>query len=315
VGVLHIRTEPRLEPRVRAAAQAVTTLIDQRGGTTVAKRASAYVPTITRDSAWSMFGTVPVIAINADTARRWSMIGQRHVPSRASAAELADGLAAIVEQFAMQGVDSALAAWVMLGRAPLRPATTAENSDAYIELATTGSIALRRCRARDVSACLDALGVDSMPGTRLARWYSTEDYRSVARVAAPPGDDSVAVAAWIRCRHKGDDLACRSAVNALTNARVPLPFSASARFTFLREVLDAGGVGALDRLVTSSGTVRERLAAAANEPLDQTVGRWLDRVERSRPERMRTSGTLIIASLGWTAAIVGLALVRRTSWA
>ena len=215
----------------------------------------------------------------------------------------------------MQGVDSALAAWVMLGRAPLRPATAAENSDAYIELATTESIALRRCRARDVSACLDALGIDSMPGTRLSRWYAPEDYRSIARVAAPPGRDSIAVAAWIRCRREGDEMACRSTVNALANERVPLPFSAAARFTFLRDVLDAGGAGAFERLVASSGTERERLAAAANEPLDRTVNRWLDRVERSRPDRMRTSGTLIVASLGWTAAILGLALVRRTSWA
>lgn len=315
VGVLHIRTETRLEPRVRAAAQVVTMLIDGRGGTIFAKRASAHVPTITRDSAASMFGTVPVIAINADTSRRWSMIGQRHVPSRASAAELADGLAVIVEQFAMQGVDSAFAAWVMLGRAPLRPATAAENADAYLELATTQSIALRRCRARDLSACLDALGIDSMPGSRLARWYAPEDYWSIARMTAPAGHDSVAVAAWIRCRRHGDEQACRSTVTALANERVPLPFSASARFMFLREVLDAGGPGAFDRLIANSGTVHQRLEAAANEPLDRTVTRWLDRIERSRPDRMRTSGTLIVASLGWTAVILGLALGRRTSWA
>ena len=278
VGALHIRTEARLEPRVRAAAQAVTTLIDRRGGTTVTTRASGYVPTITRDSAWSMFGAVPVIAINADTTRRWSMIGQRHVPSRASASELADGLAAVVEQFAMQGVDSALAAWVMLGRAPLRPATAAENADAYLELATTESIALRRCRARDVSACLDALGIDSMPGTRLERWYAPDDYRSVARVAAPPGDDSVAVAAWIRCRREGDEQACGRAANALTNARVPLPLSASARFT-LGDRADG-----------------QRTSASPPLPRNRWIGRWAvgliassDRVPSECARRVRSS--------------------------
>ena len=314
-GPIHVRTDSSLAPQVQGAVATVVALIERRGGTWVAARTSARVPTITRDSTRSIIGMLPTIAINADTTSRWSAIGQRSVRARSSVAELANSLAGIVEQLAMQGVDSTLTAWVMVGRAPLRPASETEAVDAYIEIATTESIVLRRCRARDVSACLDALGIDSMPGSRLDRWYAPEDFRSLLRVAAPPREDSVAVVAWMRCRQVGDDADCGVAARALANARVPLPLSAAVRFEFLREVLDAGGAGAFDRLVTSPGTVKDRLSAAAREPLDRTVLRWLDRIEGSRPERMRIPAVLVAGTLGWTGLILALAVIRRTPWA
>jgi len=314
-GPIHVRTDATLAPRVRSAVSSVVEMIDRRGGTLVASRAIAHVAVIRRDSTRSIVGMLPVIAIDADTTTRWSMIGERQVRAPASASAIANGLAAIVEQRAMQGVDSALAAWIMVGRAPLRPASAVEAADAYVEYATTESAVVRRCRARDVSACLDALGVDSAAGSRLDRWYSVDDYRALVRVAAPAREDSAAVAAWIRCPRDGEDASCAIAARALPNARVPLPLSASLRFGFLREVLDAGGVGAFDRLVATPGTVRDRLAAAANEPLDRTVRRWLDRLEASRPNRMPIDATLVAASLGWSALILGLAVIRRTSWA
>jgi hypothetical protein len=312
VGVLHVRTEPALEAKVRVATAAVERLIERRGGTILPTHIATHVPAITRDSTRSMFGMIPVIAIDADTASRWSMLGQRHVRAPASVRDLGDGLAATVEQIAMQGVDSSLAAWVMLGRVPIRTATEAEGADTYTELVTTESIALRRCRARDLSACLDALGVDSTQGSRLERWYAPEDYRSAVRTVAPPRDDSVGVAAWLLCRRASDDTACGLAARALPQSQVPLPLSASARFTFFREVLDAGGPGAFDRLVNTPGSLRVRLAAAADEPLERTTARWLARVEQSRADRMQVSPGLVLASLGWAGGILALALTRRS---
>ena len=314
-GPIHVRTDTTLAPRVRSAVSSVVEMIDRRGGTMIASRASAHVAVIRPDSTRSIVGMLPVITIDADTAARWSMIAQRQVRAPASTGAIANGLAAIVEQRAMQGVDSALAAWIMVGRAPLRPASDAEAADAYVEYATTESAVVRRCRTRDIAACLDALGVDSSAGSRLDRWYTAGDYRALVRTAAPARDDSAAVAAWIRCRRSGEDTSCAIAARALPNGRVPLPLSASARFGFLREVLDAGGAGAFDRLVVSSGSVRDRLTAAAGEPLDRTALRWLDRVERSRPQRMPIPATLLAASLGWSGLILGMALIRRTSWA
>jgi hypothetical protein len=154
-----------------------------------------------------------------------------------------------------------------------------------------------------------------MPGTRLTRWYTPDDYRSMVRVTAPPQQDSAAVEAWLRCRELGDADGCRVAAQAITNERIPLPLSGSARFTFFRAVLDAGGPGSFDRLLSASGPLKERLATAANGRLDDVVLRWLDTVESSRPDRMKLRPSLVFASLGWTCIVVALALTRRTSWA
>jgi hypothetical protein len=313
-GNLSVLTDSALAPRVHLAVDSIFTLIERHGGPMLAARVRSHVLMVMPDSVPSPFGVRRIVTLFADTTRRWSD-GRGQAPANATAEQLAGGLTTLVEQMAMQGVDSALTAWVMVGRAPLRGATPAEHADEYVDLATSESAAARRCRVRDVASCLDALGVDSLPGRRLERWYAAEDYRAMLRVVAPPREDSAAVVAWMRCRDERAETACRAAAVALPNDRVPMPLSASARYAFLREVLDAGGSGAYDRLLTSTGTLRSRLTIAAGEPLDATVARWLTRVDQARPDRMRLPVGLVVASLGWTGAFLALALIRRTSWA
>ena len=313
-GALRVRTTRELEARVNPAVQSVAALIERRGGTPLASRVASHVPTITRDSARSIFGPEPLLAFASDTLRRWSSATQRPVDGFATSHQIADALTGMVEQFALQGVDSALAAWIMVGRVPLRPARASESADAYIEMVTIESIALRRCLSGDSDSCLDVLGIDSLPGNRLTRWYAPEDYRSVLRAVAPPREDSVAVAAWIRCRQNREQSACRIAAAAVPNDRVPLPLSATSRLMFLRVALHAGGTGAYGRLVDGGGSVRVRLTRAAGEPLERTVARWRSQMAGSRPERIQVPAGLILASLGWTGALLGVALIRRGSW-
>ena len=313
-GALWVRTDSALAPRVRLAVDSVAALVERRGGTVLASRIASHVLVAIRDSVRSPFGMRPAVTLLADTTRRWT-VGRVQTPANPSTQQLAAGLTVLVEQLAMQGTDSSLAAWVMVGRAPLSAPTASESAEHYIELATTESAAIRRCRAHDFASCADALGIDSLPGSRLERWYAPQDYRSLLETVAPGREDSAAVVAWMRCRDDRDEIACRAAATALPNDRIPLPLSALARYALVREVLDAGGPGAYDRLLTATGTTRARLAAASGEPLDSTVARWLARVERSRPDRMHVPTALIVASLGWTAAFLSLALIRRTSWA
>ena len=313
-GTLQVRTDSALGPSVRVAVDSVAALIEHRGGTMLGARVAGHVLLVIPDSVRSAFWTRPVVTLLADTTRRWT-VGRAQTAADPTPEQVAAGVTTLVEQIAMQGADSALSAGVMVGRAPLRDATPTEAADEYVQMVTAQAAVVRRCRSLDVVSCLDALGVDSLPGTRLDRWYAPDDYRSALRVAAPPREDSAAVDAWIRCRDDGDQASCRAAATALPNDRVPMPLPASVRQAFLREVLDAGGAGAYDRLLAGTGTLRSRLTVAAGEPLDATVARWLQRVERSRPERMRPPAGLILASLGWSAAFVALALVRRTSWA
>jgi hypothetical protein len=312
-GALHVRTDSALAPRVRDAVAATSADIDRRGDSAFVRPTTEHVLAITRDSARSIFGVRPTISIRADTTNRWSIYGQHQVSRQAPSTDIRNSLTLFVEQFAMQGVDSTLAAWVMVGRAPLRLPNSAEYADAYVELATTESAALRRCRSGDATACLDALGLDSAQAPRLTRWYSPGDYRAMLRTTAPR-NDSIAVAAWLRCRHDRDDAACGVAALALPNDRIPLPLSGSVRSTFLAEVLEHGGSGSFDRLVATPGNLRERIEAASAESADVTVKRWLDHVEASRPDRMRLSPGLFLASLGWSSVILALAFTRRASW-
>ena len=213
-GALEVRTVAALESRVRAAVDSVASLIDRRGGPALSARVTGHVPMILPDSTREVFGVLRVLTIVPDTNRRSVAVTRRSIPATAPASQIANGLAATVEQFALQGVDSALVAWVMVGRLPLRAPSDAEATDAYIDLATIESEALRRCRAGDVVSCLDVLGIDSLPGNRLTRWYAPGDYRALLRIVAPPREDSVAVAAWVRCREQRDGTACATAASA-----------------------------------------------------------------------------------------------------
>src|SRR6476469_3461031 len=76
-GPIHVRTDATLAPRVRSAVSSVVEMIDRRVWTWVASRASAHVAVIRRDSTRSIVGMLPVIAFDADTTTRWSLIGER----------------------------------------------------------------------------------------------------------------------------------------------------------------------------------------------------------------------------------------------
>ncbi|HUQ79794.1 MAG TPA: hypothetical protein VM076_01580, partial [Gemmatimonadaceae bacterium] len=92
-GALHVRTVAELESRVRVAADSVSALIERTGGPALAARVAAQVPTIVRDSTWSVFGMMPTITMASDTTQRWSSVTQRPSPGSAMSAQIANGLA------------------------------------------------------------------------------------------------------------------------------------------------------------------------------------------------------------------------------
>jgi hypothetical protein len=266
-----------------------------------------------RDSTPVALGSVPVISISPDSTRRWYSVMRVNVPITARPTQIADRLSMFVEQFALQSVDSSLAAWIMVGRLPLRPTSDENAHDVYIEVAANESIATRRCRAGDMGACLDVFGLDSSAGRRLDRWYAPEDYRSLLRHVAPPRDDSSVVAAWLRCREDRDQGACVVAAHALPDSTIPFPLSANARLMLVREALELGGAGGYDRLVAPNASVRARIESAAGKPIDVVVNRWRGRVEAARPNPMKVRAGATIASLGWCGLFLAVGITRRRS--
>ena len=312
-GAISVRTTPELASRVRAAVALASTVVDSAGSSTLPARVASYVPIVVRDSTPVAMGFVPVISLAPDSARRWYSSLRMNVSIAATPSQIADRLALFIEQYALQGADSSLAAWVMMGRLPLRPTSDENARDVYVELAANESVAARRCRTGDTAACLDAFGLDSSNGSRLTRWYAAEDYRSLLHRVAPPREDSMAVAAWLRCRDARDQDACVIAANALPDASVPLPFSATARLMLVRQALELGGPGAYDRLVSPNVTMRARMEAAAGKPVDVVVQRWLARVEAARPNPMRVRPGATLASLGWCGLFLAIGITRRRS--
>jgi hypothetical protein len=312
-GPLSVRTTPELESRVREAVRLTSEVIARTASATLSASVASHVPVVMRDSSPVALGSVPVISISPDSTRRWYSTMRVNVPVTARAAQIADRLSMFVEQFALRGVDSSLAAWIMVGRLPLRPTSDENAHDVYIEVAANESIAARRCRAGDTGACLDVFGLDSSAGARLDRWYAPEDYRSLLRHVAPPRDDSTIVAAWLRCREERDQNACVVATHALPDSTIPFPLSGNARLMLVRDALEIGGAGAYDRLVAPNGSVRARMESAAGKPIDIVVNRWRGRVEAARPNPMKVRAGATIASLGWCALFLAVGITRRRS--
>lgn len=312
-GSLSVRTTPELEPRVRAAVALASKVIDDAGSSALPGRVASHVPVIVRDSTPTVMGYVPVISVASDTASRWYAAMRLNVSVASPAPQIADRLSMFIEKYALQGVDSSLAAWAMMQRLPLRPTAEEFAGDVYVELAANESVTARQCRAGATAACLDVFGLDSSDGSRLSRWYSAEDYRALLRLVAPPRDDSAAAAAWLRCREDRAQDACVVAAHALPNASIPFPFSGPTRFTLLREAFEIGGAGAYDRLIAPNVSVRARIEAAAGKPIDVVIQRWLARVEQSRPNPMKIRAGATIASLGWCGLFLAVGITRRRS--
>jgi hypothetical protein len=312
-GSLSVRTTPELEPRVRAAVALASKVIDDAGSSALPEKIASHIPVVVRDSTPTVMGFVPVISVASDTASRWYAAMRLTASVTSPAPHIADRLSIFIEKYALQGVDSSLAAWVMMQRLPLRPTAEEFAADVYVEVAANESVTARQCRAGATAACLDVFGLDSSDGSRLSRWYSAEDYRSLLRRVAPPRDDSVAATAWLRCREDHDQDACVVAAHALPNSSIPFPFSGPARFTLLREAFEIGGAGAYDRLIAPNVSVRARIEAAAGKPIDVVIQRWLARVEQSRPNPMKIRVGATIASLGWCGLFLAVAITRRRS--
>ena len=312
-GALSVLTTTDLEPRVRAAVAIASKLVDDAGSSRLPGLVSPHTPVIVRDSTPVAMGFVPVISVAPDSARTWYAAMRLSASVAASPPQIAERLAYFVEQFALQGADSSLAAWAMMGRLPLRPTSAESARDVYVELATNESVVARRCRSGATAACLDAFGLDSSAGSRLDRWYAPEDYRTLLRRVAPPSDDSSAVAAWLKCQDDHDQDACVRAVHSLPDGSVPFPFSGNARLMLLRQAFEIGGAGAYDRLVASNASVRARVEAAAGRPMDVVVNRWLARVEEARPNPMKLRAGPTIASLGWCSLFLAVGITRRRS--
>lgn len=310
-GALRIRVSGPLAARTREAAGLTVHALESRGGDALRTRMARHLPSITLGEEARVLGVEWHVRVSPDT-------GRYRVPSRrfSSAGRvrtnaLAEQLAWLVESYAMDGADAVLVGWVMGGQLPLRERPADSWAQAYVELMTVESVALRRCRAGDADACLAALGVLPDEASRFHAWYAPDDYRSLAHLIMYDRRDTATAAAMRQCRGQGDVEACTALVAKLPPQRVAPPLSAETRHLFLGEVLRSGGDGAYARLMTAEGSMRERLQATAGVPLEQVVDGWRTRVIEARPRDSSLSPGLALATLGWCGLFALAAFSRR----
>lgn len=310
-GSLRIRVAEPLLDRVREAAAIAMPAVEARGGDALRQRIARHLPSVTLVEDARLLGAEWYVRVTADTGR--SRVPSRRFASagRVGTAAIAEQLALLVEAYAMDDADSVLLGWMMGVSLPLRERPARAWSEAYVELMTVESLALRRCQAGNADGCLAALGVLPDDASAFQGWYAPEDYRSLVRLVRYDAKDTAAATRMRRCREQGDGEACIALMAQLPRERIAPPLSREARHLFVEEVLRAGGEGAYARLMDARGSMPHRLRAAAGVPLEQVADRWRARVIAARPRESRVSPVLALATLGWCGLLTLAAFTRR----
>lgn len=314
-GAFAVRASAAIAEPVREAMRQVMAVAETRGGSALAARLATHLPTVTLDTSMvRRFGAA--VRIVGDTSRPRMEMVRRAIGRRLGAHDLVPQLTTLVDAFALDRADSALSVWTLARRLPMGEPNAEEWTDAYLDLATSESFTLRQCGRGVANACLLSLGIVSDAATSVETWYAPEDYRPLVREVGytfASRQSPTEMEAVRACINRHDIASCQTVVTRMPPARVPAPLGAEARRTFLDEVFRAGGEGAYERLLVTPGTVRERLSAAAGLPLEQVATRWRERVMRSRPADVQVSPALLLSTIAWCGAFVGIAAVRRSA--
>lgn len=220
-------------------------------------------------------------------------------------------LTAIVGAITNRTMDDAMRTWLFnVSVVTVAPPATVKTR-ARMDIATAGSFAARRCVVGDFAACARVLSLRGRPADPAHAWYAPEDYRDLAsrlRLAPPDGDEAPRLQR--RCL-TGDAAACSTLIKRLGPDRLPAPTLEAPRLVLLHEALRLGGDGAITRLRASTGDIGTRLSAAAGVEEDSLLSSWRRRVISQRGARIRPTGEVALATIGWTLLLTGLGL-RRT---
>jgi hypothetical protein len=195
------------------------------------------------------------------------------------------------------------------GRIPLAPTLAAKPDWGELRLSMVSSPSRvgRSCFVGDVHACLLYLGLDSVSdpahtlfdstGRRLVVEYDAGRLRYASR-------DS-----YTRCVNGNDD-ACLAVLDLAGVGPLSSPY---VRNSLLVEALSRGGSHSLERLMASSGSPGNAIAAAANEPLDSLVAGWQRRINAGFGTSANVPLSIVLSSLVCIGICAFLSL-RSSRW-
>jgi hypothetical protein len=184
---------------------------------------------------------------------------------------------------------------------------------AYIQLVTTPSHAVRRCFLGELGACRAALSIADTADL-LTQWYDRQERRTLVAKAyrhaywdRGSGPELGACAA-------GNDSTCLALLRALPPGHLQPPLDYSARQALVAVALAQGGAGAIGRLLEGPNeSVSARLTAAARISPDSLTRRWLERVRAARPLPILVPPWGAWIALGWIGIFATCGL-RSSRW-
>jgi len=330
VGTLRVRTTALLHPAAdEAVKQAVATARRVLGADAdlLASRLQFTLREQRGSQRWSFFPTGATLGLRANDritsvsldawldGKAFPGFGISYPMDRAA---LSSDVLSVLERAAAAQLPAPIEPWLE-GRMPLRPTTADFWPELYRSLATAGASSVRRCVAGERSLCRLALALDSLPGDRVAAWYSEADYPALARVSGDPTlrsrtFRSLSTDEQEDCTVRGQLDLCRRMLSQLPKESFFIPMPGVARASLARLALETGGLGAVERMRASDGaSVGAQLSAAAGLPVDSLVGIWQQRVIAARPGSPLPNATFVLASMA-CIVVCGAWAARGQPW-
>lgn len=250
------------------------------------------------------------LAVMFSKRQRIAAPNARHVPRNVSVDELERTLLGMT---GVPSIDRHLSGWLGNVVEPVFD-TAASRSNVYVQLVTAGSISARRCFEGNVTGCAMALQIPEDTEFFLTAFDADERRHAVAAARSRAMVDPAVLPTYTHCVDDRVDSACVTFLRALGQAQIPRPLGFEARNLLVSTALAMGGSGAFERLTAdSTAAVADRLARAANAPVERVVATWRSDVIAARPAPIRVSMREALLAIGWVG-LFAVGAIRSTRW-
>jgi hypothetical protein len=210
-----------------------------------------------------------------------------------------------------QELDPTLRMWLS-GDVPFDSSTHSMWVNTHIHLATASSRAARDCASGDTARCAVALAIVKVPDPAFV-WYDARERRELIRSAAHVLRQRGSEAPVDRCTVRGELTVCDSLLRLIPEDALTAPLNAAARQSLVRLALEMGGDGAFTRLAASTGSVADRLSAAARVSSDSLVRAWRAQAMSASYGNTTLTTETALSAVFW-ATLCGALALRSSRW-
>ena len=252
----------------------------------------------------------PIELAGMGRTRPGTPVTTRFLPAPVQPGDVVTALVQTAAERRWARVDAALTRWYPAP--PVDSMTVRQRRRTYIQLAASPFEGGSLCFAADLASCRRTLGLVPRPMDPVAS-YQPQERREFVRRLGRTSLPAALVQLRADCVEERVFAACDTVLAQTVSPWPMIPLDQDARGMLLMVALEGQGAAGLERLVAdSTAPLAERLAAAAQRPVDSVVAQWRREVMGSRPvpDRSRGRGW---ASFAWSIVLMGLAL-RSSRW-